>query len=56
MGADWTIDHIVPRSERGDNDLGNQVLACADCNHERGVAPADEFLRSRMSLPASPAA
>lgn len=32
-----TIEHIVPRTHGGGNDLGNLALACARCNHEKGV-------------------
>jgi 5-methylcytosine-specific restriction endonuclease McrA len=41
---DATIDHIVPQSEGGQNDLGNIVLACRRCNGKRGTSPADHFL------------
>jgi len=31
-----TIDHIVPISKGGTNDLGNLQLACSDCNAAKG--------------------
>jgi 5-methylcytosine-specific restriction endonuclease McrA len=32
-----TIEHIVPRSQGGTDDVENLALACARCNHEKGV-------------------
>jgi 5-methylcytosine-specific restriction endonuclease McrA len=32
-----TIEHILPRSRGGTDDLGNLALACANCNHEKGI-------------------
>lgn len=33
-----TIDHLTPRSLGGTNGLDNLVVACFNCNHERGDA------------------
>jgi 5-methylcytosine-specific restriction endonuclease McrA len=35
-----TLEHIRPISRSGNNKLSNLVLACRDCNEERG----DELL------------
>ena len=32
-----SIEHIVPRAHGGTDDLANLALACAACNHEKGV-------------------
>ncbi|HEX2574095.1 MAG TPA: HNH endonuclease [Polyangia bacterium] len=32
-----TIEHIVPRTRGGTNDLENLALACARCNREKGI-------------------
>jgi len=32
-----TIEHIVPRTHGGDDTVENLALACAGCNHEKGV-------------------
>lgn len=32
-----TIEHIVPRARGGGEALENLALACARCNHEKGV-------------------
>lgn len=32
-----TVEHIVPRSQGGTDDVQNLALACARCNHEKGV-------------------
>lgn len=39
-----TLDHIVPRSRGGRNELENLVLACHWCNHFRGDVPAHTAL------------
>lgn len=43
-----TVDHIVPRSKRGGNTLGNVVLSCFSCNGERGNKDAEGFLYERQ--------
>ena len=30
-----TIEHVIPTSHGGDDDLSNIVLACYECNHSR---------------------
>ena len=32
-----TIEHILPRSKGGTDELKNLALACAGCNHEKGI-------------------
>ena len=36
-GREITVEHIVPRSRGGDDDPRNLAIACARCNHEKGV-------------------
>ena len=31
-----TVEHIVPQTHGGDDDLANVALACARCNNEKG--------------------
>lgn len=33
---DVTIEHLVPRSAGGTDDLHNLAVACARCNHQKG--------------------
>lgn len=33
---DATADHVIPRSRGGGSGMDNLVLACADCNHQKG--------------------
>lgn len=35
--TDATIEHILSRHHGGTNDLNNLALACASCNHEKGI-------------------
>ncbi len=32
-----TLEHIVPRTHGGTDELENVALACGPCNHEKGV-------------------
>ena len=34
--ADFTVDHIIPRSRGGKNTWGNTACACAACNRRKG--------------------
>ncbi len=34
--GDVTIEHIVPRSHGGADDLDNLALSCGPCNHAKG--------------------
>lgn len=44
-----TVEHIVPQTHGGDDDLANVALACARCNNEKGrrhdVKSIDDPLR-----------
>lgn len=43
-----SIEHVVPRSCEGPNEYWNKVSACARCNFDRGVEPAEQFaMRAR---------
>jgi hypothetical protein len=37
------IDHLIPVSKGGTNDVWNLVLACGYCNASRGARAEDEF-------------
>lgn len=41
---DLTIEHIIPRSQGGTNDIENVTLACLPCNQEKG---RETFLQRR---------
>lgn len=38
-----TIDHLVPRSKGGGNELTNLVSACKPCNSRKGTKDLSEF-------------
>jgi 5-methylcytosine-specific restriction endonuclease McrA len=40
-----TIDHVVPISKGGTNNIHNLVLACRDCNHSKG----DSYEHDKLS-------
>jgi len=41
--GDRTIDHIIPRSEEGNNDISNLQLAHAACNSHRMSMSIEEW-------------
>lgn len=46
----FTIDHAVPVSRGGGNDLQNLVPACRSCNADKRTMTADEFLAKRGTV------
>lgn len=40
----FSIDHIVPKSQGGSNDKSNKVAACKNCNKHKGSRSVEEFL------------
>jgi CRISPR/Cas system Type II protein with McrA/HNH and RuvC-like nuclease domain len=40
----YDIDHYVPLSRGGSNDISNIVLACAPCNRSKGDKLPSEFI------------
>ena len=44
------IDHVVPRSKGGNNDIDNLVLSCHNCNSEKGDKPLEEWLHTAKSV------
>jgi hypothetical protein len=41
----FTIDHIAPQAEGGENSYRNLVAACFECNSRKHSQAAEEFLR-----------
>lgn len=39
-----TIDHVIPRSKGGTNDLWNLCLSCVTCNNNKGDMDVSYFL------------
>jgi len=46
-----SIEHVVPRSCEGPDEYWNKVSACARCNFDRGVEPAEEFAMRARHFP-----
>lgn len=40
----WTLDHVVPVSGQGTNDIWNTVPACEKCNHTKDNQPLEQWL------------
>jgi hypothetical protein len=40
------LDHVVPRTQWGNNSYRNLVSCCRDCNSQKGQCRAEDFLRS----------
>ena len=43
LSDDATIDHIIPRSKGGGNNLDNLLPSCRSCNTSKGVKSLEEF-------------
>lgn len=43
-GVSWSLDHQIPLSRGGCNDLSNLVLCCKRCNRAKGNMSGCEFL------------
>lgn len=46
-----TIEHVTPKSLGGSDDWDNLAMACAYCNHKRGVLSVDDMLAGRFPKP-----
>lgn len=46
-GGTLTIDHVIPTGRGGTNERHNKAPACADCNQEKGMLTAHEYLQVR---------
>lgn len=42
-----TIDHVIPKSRGGSNDISNLVTACEPCNNQKSNKSLDTFLREK---------
>jgi 5-methylcytosine-specific restriction endonuclease McrA len=42
-----TIDHVVPKSKGGGNEMSNLKLSCRTCNGWKGSDSVEDFLRKR---------
>lgn len=43
---DMTLDHVIPRSRGGPDDISNLALACRPCNSSKGARTPQEWLAS----------
>lgn len=43
-----TIDHFVPRSKGGSDDIANLLPCCRRCNCRKGAKPPQEWLTTVM--------
>ena len=50
--SDLTADHLVPRSQGGNNVRSNIVTACRTCNSRRRDRPVSDYGRGPMTVPA----
>ena len=42
------IDHIVPQSQGGSDDLDNLLLSCRTCNTRKGDKPYEKYIREEL--------
>jgi len=49
-----TIDHVIPRSQGGNTNWSNCVLACAGCNRKKGGRTPEQAGMRLLSAPGRP--
>lgn len=49
--TDATIDHKIPRAKGGTNSQDNLVLACLNCNQDKGNQMPQEYVKRRELVP-----
>ena len=49
-----TLDHVIPRSQKGKSTWENVVTACRSCNLKKGSRPAAETGLRLMRAPKRP--
>lgn len=45
-----TVDHKIPLSRGGSEDIGNKVVCCMPCNVEKGRLTYHEYIRTRACI------
>ena len=40
-----TLEHIIPQSKKGSDDIENLTISCFDCNNKRGDTDFDTFMK-----------
>lgn len=51
LDAEITLDHVVPTSKGGRNNLDNLRIACSDCNNAKGdelLVTPNEFAATKI--------
>jgi 5-methylcytosine-specific restriction endonuclease McrA len=46
----FTVDHFIPLSRGGSNFMNNLVIACPDCNRDKGSKMPWEFRPARFEV------
>ena len=49
-GKPLEIDHVVPRSKGGSDRVSNLVVACVECNRQKGEGDLEVFLSGKPAL------
>ena len=48
VGASFVVEHVVPRSCGGPDNIANYVPACASCNNSKGDKHVPQFIQTKM--------
>jgi hypothetical protein len=48
VGASFVVEHVVPRSCGGPDNIANYVPACASCNNSKGDRHVLQFIQTKM--------
>ena len=50
IGKIWEVEHLHPQSRGGSHAMSNLVLACRECNSDKGARTAQEYLRNKPEV------
>src|SRR5213593_1570675 len=53
-GVELSLDHIIPKSKLGSDDVKNLVTACKNCNSSRGDMPVTRFAEKIAGIGVEP--
>ena len=51
LKSDWQVDHMIPKSSEGTNDIDNLWPCCPTCNASKSVMSVEQFRKWVEDVP-----